>query len=66
LEASQATGSISLEDLFLSQVRLVPFFKALSYHYPLQVLDLSGNNIGDQGIKVRLFINIYTPSLVFI
>ncbi|XP_014248141.1 tonsoku-like protein [Cimex lectularius] len=51
LEACQATGKLSLEDLYLDWKQLGPIFKALSHHLPLQCLELSGNYISDTNLK---------------
>ncbi|XP_073988376.1 tonsoku-like protein isoform X2 [Rhodnius prolixus] len=51
LDACLATNSVNLDDLFLDNKQLGPILKALSYHLPLQVLSLSGNNISDAYMK---------------
>uniref|UniRef100_A0A023EZT3 Putative ankyrin n=1 Tax=Triatoma infestans TaxID=30076 RepID=A0A023EZT3_TRIIF len=51
LDACLATNSVNLNDFYLDHKQLGPILKALSYHLPLQVLCLSGNNISDTYIK---------------
>ncbi|PSN40124.1 Tonsoku-like protein [Blattella germanica] len=52
LEACQATNSLHLSDLALTTTQLAPLFRAINRQHTLQELLLSGNFIGDEGLKL--------------
>lgn len=53
LEICQATQNLQLQDLSLNDSTISPIFRALRYQNTLQSICLTGNLLGDEGLKVN-------------